>query len=86
MTLSPALRAAIDDVSFDVWRTHRTFVVTQAQYDDLRNEANRSDVVDQPFARRIVPTASLFHVPVVVREIGADISDLDTPYDLRSIA
>lgn len=75
--LTDAQRAAVD-----------TYIVTAEEYTLIRNDALRADIVrlPPPWGGRVYSQPSMLGAGIIVREVGADISDLGpNVIDLRSL-
>jgi hypothetical protein len=89
-----SIKAALDALGTDNIATRTDwFVITQAQYDLLKADADRGDVVPQRTVMyrpdgspivRMTRGPAMLGVPVVIREVGQPVSLPGTVTDLRS--
>jgi hypothetical protein len=95
MALIDNLKDAVRAVPEPDLTGYAFIVATQAQVDAMKADTYRADAPDVALYRpdgtrasraALTGNAALLGVPVLVREVGADISDIPTPVlDLRSV-
>ena len=94
MALIDDLKDAVRAVREADLTPYQFIVLTQAQWDAVRSDAYRADSPDigvyrpdgSKASRVSFTSTALMGTPVLIREVGVDISDIPTPVlDLRSV-